>query len=255
MAYGEFLKKNIFDVLGMDHTRHHGNANEIIKDAATGYAPIGRADLQRAPWFDWSIKTGNGSLYSTVEDLARFERSFYTEALLTKASKEKMFTHYLSDTGYGWYLKPDENGDRNYITGRSPGFSTFLGRYPQEQTCIVVLSNSYISCTSEIAKSIASILFRKPIINRSLKDNPLPTATARGVAGRYHFGDDFFRPGFTWEILENNGRLTSAFGDLLHDHDDEFILRGFWSVIRFEHDPAGKTTGLTFDGSKALKLE
>jgi len=91
MKYGDFLKKNIFDILGMKSTSHHVNAAEVILNIATGYTMDGLTNLQRAPYLDWTIKTGNGSLYSTVEDLAEFDRVFYTEKLMTKATKEKMF--------------------------------------------------------------------------------------------------------------------------------------------------------------------
>ena len=54
--YGEFLKQNIFDVLDMQNTRHHGNAQSVILDAATGYAPLGSSELERAPFLNWIIK-------------------------------------------------------------------------------------------------------------------------------------------------------------------------------------------------------
>jgi len=75
----------------MKSTSHHVNAAEVILNIATGYTMDGLTNLQRAPYLDWTIKTGNGSLYSTVEDLAEFDRVFYTEKLMTKATKEKMF--------------------------------------------------------------------------------------------------------------------------------------------------------------------
>ncbi len=251
MKYGDFLKKNIFDILEMKNTRHHGNALDVIPNVATGYAADGRKDLQRAPYLDWTIKTGNGSLYSTVDDLAKFDRSFFTEKILTKANKEKMFTPNLSDVGYGWYLKPHLNRKRSYITGRSPGFSTYFGRYPDEQVCVIVLSNLYISSTREIGERVASIIFREPYTKRTLNDEPLSADQAKQFAGTYQFGADFFRPNFKLEIIETNGRLSCSFGDLIRDANDEFILRSFWSIIHFERDSSQKVNGLSFDGVKA----
>ena len=40
---------------------------------------------------DWSIKTGNGSICSTTEDLYRWDRSLYTEKILKKSSLAQMF--------------------------------------------------------------------------------------------------------------------------------------------------------------------
>ncbi len=254
MKYGDFLKKNIFDVLEMKDTRHHGKAQEIITGIATGYAIEGRKNLQRAPYLDWSIKTGNGSLYSTVEDLAKFDRALFTEKLLNKPGLEKMFSPNLSEVGYGWYLKSHLNRKRSYMTGRSPGFSTYFGRYPDDQVCVIVLSNSYISSTKEIGESIASIVFHEPFVKRTLKDEPLQTKEVKQFTGTYQFGADFFRPNFKMEITEKEGRLSCTFGDLIRDEKDEFILRSFWSLIHFDRDSSQKINALSFDGVKAIRV-
>ncbi len=254
MKYGEFLKSNILEPLDMTRTAHHGNPLDIIDHVAFGYMPNGLTGLQRSPYLDWTIKTGNGSLYSTVEDLARFDRSFFTNRLLTEASKAKMFTPNLSDVGYGWYLKPHNQHRRTYITGRSPGFSTYFARYPDEEICVIVLSNLYISSTKEIGESIASIVFQEPYVARSLSGDPLMGNSGRDFAGSYQFGNDFFRPGFKMEITESRGQLACTWGDLIHDNNDDFILRGFWSLVHFERDSHQKITGFTFDGTKAKVL-
>ncbi len=254
MKYGDFLKKNIFDVLAMQNTQHHGNALAVIPDVATGYAPDGRKNLQRAPYLDWTIKTGNGSLYSTVEDLAKFDRALLTEKLLAKPGLVKMFTPNLSDVGYGWYLKPHINRKRSYMTGRSPGFSTYFGRYPDDQVCVIVLSNLYISSSKEIGESIASIVFHEPYLKKTLKDEPLGDGQRKQLTGTYQFGGDFFRPNFKMEITETDGRLACPFGDLIHDTNDEFILRNFWSLIHFDRDASQKISGLSFDGIRATRI-
>lgn len=255
LPYGEFLKKNIFDVLGMNSTRHHGNAQSVIMNVATGYSPLGREELERAPYLNWSIKTGNGSLYSTVEDLARFERALSTESLLNKSSREKMFTANLSDVGFGWFIRPYLNHDRHYIGGRSPGFSTYFSRYPRDQVCIIVLSNLYIPTTTEIGVSLSSLVFGEPITLRQLNDEPFNTAIGDRYTGQYQMGEDFFRPGMKLGITYKEGRLSCSFGDLIRESKDEFILRSFWSIVKFERNTAGKITGIHFDKSKGQRIE
>lgn len=251
VKYGDFLKKNIFDILEMKDTRHHVNAQEIIPGVASGYMVDGRRNLQRASYLDWAIKTGNGSLYSTVEDLAKFDRALFAEKLLRKATIEKMFTPNLSEVGYGWYLKSHLNRKRSYMTGRSPGFSTYFGRYPDDQVCVIVLSNLYIPSTKEIGESIASIVFHESYVKRTLRDELLSAEQLKQFTGTYQFGSDFFRPNFKMEIMDRDGQLTCSFGDLIRDSNDEFILRGFWSLIHFDRDSSQKISGLSFDGTKA----
>jgi len=73
-TYGEFLQENIFGPAGMTSTGHDGDPATLLTNRATGYVPSGLFDLANAPFLDWSAKTGNGSIYSTVEDLYRWDR-------------------------------------------------------------------------------------------------------------------------------------------------------------------------------------
>jgi CubicO group peptidase (beta-lactamase class C family) len=255
LKYGVFLKENIFDVLKMSNTSHHDSPATIIPNLANGYSPEGRNDFKRSPYLDWTIKTGNGSLYSTAEDLAKFDRILFTDKLLNKTERDKMFTNNLSEVGYGWFLKSHLRRKRTYMTGRSPGFSTYFARYPDEQLCIIVLSNLYLPSTKEIGENAASIIFNEQPIIRHLKDEPLRVENAELLKGTYQFGSDFFNPNFKMEIKETNGQLSCSFGELIRDTDDDFILRRFWSIIHFEKDASQKITGLTFDGVRATRVE
>src|ERR1044072_1491359 len=103
--YGDFLKEQIFDPLGKKDTAHDGQANLLIKNAASGYTPAGFDGFEKTPYLDWTIKTGNGSLYSTAEDLYKWDRALYTEKLLKKSTLDKIFTQHVDDAvGYGWFI-------------------------------------------------------------------------------------------------------------------------------------------------------
>src|SRR5262249_15496514 len=104
MSYGQFLKANIFDPLGMNDTAHDGNPAALLPNRASGFVPVGFGDLENAPFLDWSIKTGNGSLYSTVDDLYKWDRALYTEKLLKSATLERIFTEQIPGVGYGWSI-------------------------------------------------------------------------------------------------------------------------------------------------------
>jgi len=53
----------------MNATGNDDGSNALIPNRASGYVPVGMQDVENTPFLNWSIKTGNGSLYSTVEDL------------------------------------------------------------------------------------------------------------------------------------------------------------------------------------------
>ena len=75
--YGEFLNEAIFGPLGMSDTGHDGDAQALVSDRASGYVPAGLKGFGNAVPFDWSTKTGNGSLYSTTADLLKFDQALY----------------------------------------------------------------------------------------------------------------------------------------------------------------------------------
>lgn len=80
--YENYLRDHIFGPVGMQDSGADGDALRLIQSAASGYYPAGISGFEKAPYLDWSNKTGNGSLYSTVDDLYRFDRALNTDALL-----------------------------------------------------------------------------------------------------------------------------------------------------------------------------
>lgn len=252
LSFGDYLSKNIFERIGMKSTRHHGNPAEIIPQLAPGYSPVGRNGLERAPWLDWSIKTGNGSLVSTVSDLSLFDQALNGDKLLRPSSRGKMFTPNLDETGYGWFLRADEGTPRTYINGRSPGFSAYVGRYPSEKLCVIVLSNIYVPVATEIGVQIAHVILGKKVMTHSLTDK-IVTQGER-YSGVYQFGPDYYRPNAKIEVKMDQGRLTSTFGDLIENGESKFMLRSFWSEVIFEIKN-GHVEGLTMDGFKAVRTK
>ena len=142
-SYGEFLRETVFIPLGMLDTGHRADMAALLKNRASGYVPIDSNHVENAPYLDWSIKTGNGSLYSTVEDLYKWDRAFYSEKILKKSSLEKIFKDHLEGKGYGWFIRERIGRKVTSINGRSPGFSSYLERYIDDDACIIILSNNY----------------------------------------------------------------------------------------------------------------
>lgn len=254
-SFGEFIRKNIFDPLGMKQTSHHFTAEDLIPNSASGYMDDGALNLKRAGYVDWTSKTGNGSLYSTVEDLYKFCRSFAGNSLLTQESRDKMFTNYISNTGYGWFLRPDNNRKRMYINGRSPGFTSFMAIYPDEELYIIVLCNLYIPVPTEIGNNIAQIIAGKAVTTYKFDQNKLSESQLTEAVGRYKFDSSFFRPNYVLEVIKVDGRLVTSFGGLTHLVKDSFVLRSFWSDLMFERNEKGKIIGLDYDGYKARRIE
>ncbi len=138
-TYPEFITSQIFEPLGMKNSGVF-NGNKVIKNLAIGYTR-GDDGLETAAYIDMSIPSGAGALYSTVEDMQLWDRSFYTEKLVKKSTIDKINTPFKETYAYGWMI--DEYFKKPWInhSGGIQGFATIINRFPQDELCIVILKN------------------------------------------------------------------------------------------------------------------
>jgi CubicO group peptidase (beta-lactamase class C family) len=156
-SYDNLLKINILDPLEMNDTGNYSHEC-ITKNRANRYSPS-HDGLINAPWYDMSIKMGSGSLYSTAEDLFKFDKALYTEDLISKRSLSKIYTPYIGKVGYGWFI--DELYDRKVMrnNGSSPGAMAHFLRYIEDESTIIFLSNVRSGLGFFLHKDLSKILF------------------------------------------------------------------------------------------------
>src|SRR5262249_46341183 len=135
-SYEAFLKEAIFDPLGMKDTGYDHHAT-LIPGRASGYNR-NRGGLVNAPYLDMSQPYSAGSLYSTVEDLARWDRALNEGKLISKAVYEKMYTPAKDNYAYGWVVTTAKGRKEIQHGGGINGFVTQIIRYPDEKVCVVV---------------------------------------------------------------------------------------------------------------------
>lgn len=157
ISYEEYIKREIFQPLNMENSGydHH---RTLLKNRASGYSLIGDK-LINADYYDMSIPSGAGGLYSTVEDMFLWDQALYTEKLVKKTSLEKMFTPFKANYGYGWFINKKFNRKCISHGGGVNGFSTYIARYVDDRLVIVVLSNNDEAPTGDIADGLAAIVF------------------------------------------------------------------------------------------------
>ena len=138
--YAAFLQKNIFAPLGMRDTGVD-NGTDVVENLASGYLLQG-GTYARAEFVDMRIPFAAGDLYSTTNDLARWEEGLYGGKLLSPDSLRRMTTPGLGDFGLGVVVK-QENGERVIShAGGIQGFVADLRYYPDQRIAVVVLSNT-----------------------------------------------------------------------------------------------------------------
>lgn len=258
-SFGGYLKESLFEPLGMKNTGHFIDERQIIPKLAKGYAAKGFFDVESAFQLDASSKTGHASIYSTVYDLHLFAQAVLENEFLSKKSWEMMFTDYGNQVGFGWFVRPHLNRERVQMNGRFPGYSSYFAIYPKEKLAVVVLSNNYISLPADAGMLIAAEVLGEKYEPLKLSNDKLNTAFAKKLTGTYKFDENFYRPGFELEVKLENGFLMTPWGGLIpvdkgNKNFKEYILRNFWSSVRFIENANGETTEMMFDNHKGLKL-
>jgi len=163
-TYEAVLKENILEPLEMNSTGYDHN-EEIIEKRVSGYHKAG-LNIINAPYIDMSLPFAAGALYSTVEDLYKWDQALYTDKLVSNESKKKIFTPYMNNYGYGWGIREQEFGDvKKKVISHSGGifgFNTIILRYTDDKNLIVLLCNVLPGELSGLSKGIANILYDQP---------------------------------------------------------------------------------------------
>ncbi len=146
------------------------------------------------------------------------------------------------------------------MNGRAPGYSSYLGIYPQENLTVIMLSNNYVSLPADIGKSIGALVLNEPFERLNLTNKTIDAIFAKKLTGIYKFDEKFYRPNYELEITYKDGNITSAWGGLIPiDKGDkkikEYILRNYWSSIRFIENEKGDITEMMYDNHKGIKIK
>ena len=154
-SYEKFVRENIFVPLGMHDSGYDSNS-AVIAHRAAGYTRE-KEVLQNAGFINMTIPHAAGALYSTTEDLLKWEQGLFGGKLLSAASLETMTTPFKSDYACGLFVQT-KNG-RKVIDhgGGIEGFNTELMYYPDDKVTVVVLANVNGSAPGDIAAKLAAI--------------------------------------------------------------------------------------------------
>ncbi|HSS21046.1 MAG TPA: serine hydrolase domain-containing protein [Pyrinomonadaceae bacterium] len=266
-SFADFLRTNFFKPLKLNSTGQERASTRSIPGIATGYVPVGLHEVEKARYFDHSISTGAGSLYSTPQDVNRWIRALFAGKVLKLSSVEQMYKPHPDGTaGYSWTLR--KLWDRDVIIENGwdgVGFAGTLMYVPKDDLTVVVLVNLNISSVAgEIANNVTAELLGEPTSPMKISREPITRDTASKLAGKYKLGDDFFVPGTILDIIERDGDLYEQARNpdrllgLIRLSDMEFMHRSSWGKIKFEVDDKGEVTGLLFSFPfrqfKAVKL-
>ena len=156
IPFADFLSRRIFLPLGMRNSVAHVAGKAHLETRAYGYTNDAGTWLEtdQSPT---SATLGDGGIYSSLEDLSRWDAALGGYTLLKEAEVKAAFTAGTvaagSDIlphgpdglpvqyGFGWFLDPYRGHQRRWHEGESIGFRSVIERFPADGLTIVILAN------------------------------------------------------------------------------------------------------------------
>lgn len=192
----EYCQENIFQPLGMTNTHFHDDHQHIVKNRAYSYSGNGAGGYQKRI-LSFAV-AGATSLFTTVEDLLRWQENFDTTQVGGNSAIEKMLGRATLNSGeeidYGFALGHGSHAGLRTIShsGADAGFRSFLGRFPDHDISIAVAGNLGSLNTRGLAYEVADLYLEEHIetdVEDSVEEEPdfvdVPEATLKPYVGAY----------------------------------------------------------------------
>jgi CubicO group peptidase (beta-lactamase class C family) len=171
-AFAEFLHRNIFSPLGMRHTQMNLRDAWRKSPRAFGYSRRD-AGWERTDQSLTSYVLGDGGIYSSLEDLARWERELAAPRLLRaetlrQAMSSTIEARALAEDraaaageplgyGYGWFVGTYRGLPVVWHGGSTRGFRTHILRIPGRRLAVIILTNRNEGDVATLARRIADV--------------------------------------------------------------------------------------------------
>jgi len=137
MRYEAFVTRNLLVPLGLAHT---GFTPAGTPPDAIGYSSR-RGPVVRARRMNLPRANAAGGLWSTTGDLVAWEQALFGGHVLSAASLATLTSPVIGDYACGIHHRTSPGREVLYHTGRTIGFDSVLGWYPQDSVAIAVLTN------------------------------------------------------------------------------------------------------------------
>jgi len=168
-SFGAFLQQRIFAPLTMTHTLAYEKGKNVVPARAYGHTHEngGWRETDQSPT---SAVLGDGGIYSSIDDLAKWDRALREHTLLSADEMRPALTPAQPTAGqarnsdgatvyygFGWFLDPYRGHRRMSHDGETIGFRTTIQRFPDDQLTVIVLANRTDVNPEELALKVADL--------------------------------------------------------------------------------------------------
>ncbi len=264
--FAAWMKKQVFDPLGMHSTYVEDKYNRIVPNNATSYSGSKERGFEREVEF-WGY-TGSGNIHSTTQDLLQWQRNFYLptegweQAFSILQTVDSLNNGDANDYAYGVRVDLYKGEKRISHGGSIGGYRAFACTYPEQRLDIVALTNFSSSAVEGKVNAVTNIILGKPEeapARFELEARQIDPAEFDALAGTYTIKES---PDRQMELSRNK----DAFFLRLTDQDrvqvfaadtTTFFNNALQLKIVFSASEKGTYTmiqnGRSFSGSKTVK--
>jgi len=257
----EFTQARIFEPLGMGGTHFHDDHNTIVPNRAHAYAPL-QAGGYRISNPDFDV-VGATSLHTTVEDMARWDRNFYTAEVGGAEVVREMHRRGILRSGdtISYALGLSHGSYRGLPTvghgGADAGYRSQFLRFPEQDLSLAVLCNFPSSNPGRLAQRVADIVlepaFPEPLPEAGMggddeEPEPDPVALSADELARlegFYLRDDYDTP---LSVRNREGHLFIGGRRVLHQRDWSFRAEGSSETASFRESADGSIVFTGPDG-------
>lgn len=168
MSYQEYVRKKIFQPADMSHSNFY-YWYEVVGNRAMAYQFNSKHKARTAADLFGAYPFGADGLYTTIEDLLKFDQALKSGKLVNKEHQTLLSDPIMATNdsivagemmGYGWKSKMLNSDRITYQGGNIYGVSSQIRNYPDGYT-IIVLSNFHKERAAEVAQKIENALYDK----------------------------------------------------------------------------------------------
>jgi CubicO group peptidase (beta-lactamase class C family) len=237
--YEDFLEEAILGPVGMADTGYDWS-REILPGRAAGYELGPDGPVNAAP-IDMGQPFAAGALYSTVDDLAKWDRALAGKKLISKESYAEMFKPAHDGYAFGWAVAEKDGRLEQSHGGGIDGFNSLVVRFPEEDLFLAFLSNLVPARLNLLSKSLAAIARgEEPERPWAFEPAKIDPAVYDGYVGRYAVA-----PEFVVTVSRDGDRLfvqapEQPKFELMPASETEFVLKGVEARMVFRKVEEGK---------------
>jgi len=161
--YADVLRDIITGPVGLSDTGMD-DSRRVMAKRADGY-DRGPEGLMKPEYVEATLAGPAGGAYSTADDLYRWDRSLYTDAVLSDEAREQMFAPGVGPYGFGWFvvdMPVGPDGESRRVIrhpGQGDGFYSLVWRIPDDEVCVALINNLGMTDVGGIAQGVLDVVY------------------------------------------------------------------------------------------------